>query len=327
MLLSILIPTYNRAQCLRNNCAVLCSAITANGLENKVGIVISNNCSNDETKMVLDETVSSSAIDITVYHQEKNIGSVRNVLFLLNQAKSDYVMFLGDDDYIDENYLVDVCLCISKVDAPTVIIPSNIAISESGEELGYSRDVGFPRKSFPSGFKACLNTSWRGHQMSGLVFLRDGLMENVVDKGICNMYLFIYFIAYLSFKGRVLHLTNYPVEVSRPSQQSKGWSYGDDGLMSEVFDNYRRLDEINFIQRSLLEIKFLDEQYWRYFMYIKLGLPRFFRAIKSIATGKNTSFLTKILFPLIIVFIPFRRIVILMSRGELIQTLRRTVDI
>lgn len=327
MLLSILIPTYNRSHFLRNNIEALRKMILDNGLLNSVNIIISNNCSTDETKLVLGEFQSRAGINISVFNQEENIGSVRNVLFLFSKAESDYVMFLGDDDYIDEKYLVGVCKFITKPCAPSVIIPSNLAISEAGEELGYSRDVGLPSKEYPPGFNACLNTSWRGHQMSGLVFLRSPLLENMHEKNICNMYLFIYFVAYLSLRGPVLHLTEYPVKVSRPSQKAKGWSYGDDGLISEVFDNYSCLDGVNLVQRSLLEIKFLDEQYWRYFMYIKLGLKRFLRAIWLIITDANTSVPTKLLFPLAVFIILVKRVILLAVRRELGKTLRRSVDI
>lgn len=324
--LSILIPTYNRSSHLKKNCSELLKYIFDQKLENEVQLVISNNCSGDDTAQYLEDMVNQYPALVEVINQKSNIGSVNNVLFLLDYADTDYVLFLGDDDYLHPSYM---SLVMDKIRTsnPSVIIPSNIGISEEGEYIGFSRDVDLADSTMEAGFKACLEHSWRGHQLSGLVFKREGLSEACKKFDIRNMYLFIYLVALCALRGRVFHITRYPVSVTRPTQASKGWSYGDDGLIFDIFDNYKKLPELTSIQRALLELKILDDQYWRYAMYMKLGLGRFFKALKQIITGGNTSVITGISFPLLLPFLIIKRIYLLLLKGDLLKTLKRPVDI
>lgn len=328
MLLTILIPTYNRVNFLKKNCLSLVEIINKHQLSDKIKIIISNNQSPDATEIFLDEFSKNSNINIDIIHQKENIGSVKNVLFLLDKSTTEYIVFLGDDDYLHEQYLPTVIKLISEKSSNiSSIIPSNLAISEDGEILGFSRDVNMASNTFDAGFESCLINSWRGHQLSGLLFKREGLSTLCKTNSICNMYLFIYLVAVSSLRGRLIHLTEYPVKVSQPSQQAKGWSYDYDGLISHIFDNYKQLPEISKKQRMLLELKILDEQYWRYVMYIKKGPIPFIRAIKSIVFGKNTSLFTRFAFPLLMPYFILKRITVLLLNGDLIKTLKRPVDI
>jgi glycosyltransferase involved in cell wall biosynthesis len=324
--LSILIPSYNRSVHLKKNCSAVLKYIFDCSLEGDVRLVVSNNCSSDDTFEYLTDLAKNHPSSVDVVNQSDNIGSVNNVLFLLGYANAEYVLFLGDDDYLHPEYLSVVMDKIRHSDVG-VIIPSNIGVSEEGEYIGFSRDIDLPNSNMNKGFKACLEHSWRGHQLSGLVFKREGLHDACVKYDIKNMYLFIFLVALSAFNGSVIHITQYPVSVTRPSQASKGWSYGDDGLIFDIFDNYKKLPGISYLQRVLLELKILDDQYWRYAMYLKLGLSRFVKALKNIITGSNTSLMTGITFPMLLPFIVIKRIIILCVKGDLMKTLKRSVDI
>jgi glycosyltransferase involved in cell wall biosynthesis len=324
--LSIVIPTYNRSDHLKKNCSEVLKYIIDSKLTDDVRLVVSNNCSSDDTFEYLADLVIKHPSIVEVVNQSDNIGSVNNVLFLLSFAVTEYVLFLGDDDYLHPEYLSVVMEKIRASDVG-VIIPSNIGVSEKGENIGFSRDIDLQNSIMPSGFSACLKHSWRGHQLSGLVFKREGLHDACVKYDIKNMYLFIFLVAMSALNGAVIHLTQYPVSVTRPTQASKGWSYGDDGLVFDIFDNYKKLPNISYLQRVQLELKILDDQYWRYAMYLKLGLCRFLKALKCIIVGKNTSLITGISFPLLLPILVIKRIIILTMKGDLRKTLKRSVDI
>ena len=72
-------------------------------------------------------------------------------------------------------------------------------------------------------------------------------------------------------------------------------------LISEIFDNYRKF---SVHQRCLLELKILHISPWRYFQYTRQNqhhtIGRFLKACLLIEFGKNTSFLTKLIFPFIL---------------------------
>jgi len=97
-LVSIAIPTYNRAD------AYLKYAIQSaiNQTYKKIEIIISDNCSIDNT-----ETVAKEFTDprIRYFRQGKNIGANNNFNFCLEQAKGDYFLLLQDDDVIDNDFI------------------------------------------------------------------------------------------------------------------------------------------------------------------------------------------------------------------------------
>ncbi|MGV3592789.1 MAG: hypothetical protein ACO1PZ_13965, partial [Gammaproteobacteria bacterium] len=68
-------------------------------------------------------------------------------------------------------------------------------------------------------------------------------------------------------------------------------------------------------------------QYWRYAMYLKVGLPAFCRCLWRIVAGTWTSPLTRVLFPLSLPLLLPLKAVMLAVDGELGTTLKRKVEI
>lgn len=91
--IDILIATYNGEKFIREQ---LDSII--NQTYNNLRIVISDDCSNDSTKEILEEYKNKDN-RIEVYLQERNLGVVKNIEFLLNKVKSNYYMLSDQDDY------------------------------------------------------------------------------------------------------------------------------------------------------------------------------------------------------------------------------------
>ena len=99
MTLDILIPTYNRSLYLLKNLKQLEGYILKNNLEREVSIIVSNNCSTDNTAQIVDGFISKTSINVSYFEQESNLGLEGNALFVLEKATSPYVMYMGDDDY------------------------------------------------------------------------------------------------------------------------------------------------------------------------------------------------------------------------------------
>lgn len=309
-LLSILIPTYNRQDYLINNLSKLCTSITNKSLEKDVEIIISNNCSTDNTaEKVVKFIEENPTINIQLFNQPKNIGLELNALFVLQQSKVEYVMYLGDDDYIHEEYLYGIINQLNVDKGFRCVIPAYENIDYNGNRLNIGRDVGIPGKVYEAGFENCLKNSYRGHQLSGLTLKREGLWESYRDNKVSNIYLFIYFVAKNCLDGKTWHFTDYPVLVTAALQKDKDWNYGKDGLITDIFDNYKKLKGINAWQRSKLEFRLLEVQSWRYEMYLQRGKKAFIRVIINIIKGKNTSYLTKVGFSFNILFRTMRKIV------------------
>lgn len=91
ILLSICIPTYNRALIVKE-CVEKCLKINKQWIE----IVVVDNCSTDNTVEVL-HTISDERLRIV--SNEKNIGYV-NLMKCLTEGLGEYCMLLGDEDDI-----------------------------------------------------------------------------------------------------------------------------------------------------------------------------------------------------------------------------------
>ena len=98
-LITIGMPTYNRANLLNN---AIKSAL--NQSYKNIEIVISNNCSTDNTINILDSFASNKKIKI--FNQKSNIGVVNNWNFCLNKAKGKFFFILHHNVSLIKNILI-----------------------------------------------------------------------------------------------------------------------------------------------------------------------------------------------------------------------------
>lgn len=98
-LVTIGIPTYNRAKLLRRT------------IESSLGqdydmieVIISDNASTDDTQSICQELCNKDA-RVKYIIQQSNIGASANFADVLKRATGKYFMWLGDDDWIDNSYI------------------------------------------------------------------------------------------------------------------------------------------------------------------------------------------------------------------------------
>lgn len=102
MLVSIGIPTYNRADGFLRNALESALAQTYKNIE----IIVSDNCSTDNTGEFIK---SYSDKRIRYFRQKNNIGVEGNFNYCVEQARGEYFLLLCDDDLIDPDF-VECCL-------------------------------------------------------------------------------------------------------------------------------------------------------------------------------------------------------------------------
>ena len=327
MILTIGIPTYNRSKYLKKNLEQLCGYIQQLNAVNKVEILISDNCSTDNTHEIIDEvTKEYTNIAINPFYNTKNSGAGPNLLNVVCNAKTPYVMLLGDDDYICKEYLKKV-LDILLSGESVCVLPSYYNIDAGGKPNGRGRDVEKKSSKHRLGFGNCMKNAWRAHQLSGIVFRKEQYADEFLEKKIDNLYPQIFIMANNCLHNTAYHITDYPVKVTRPPMKEKTWGYGDDGLLCDIFKNFYYLDELSCFQRTLLEIKILDVMYWRTAMYIKVSLKAFIKCLVSIQSNKYTTVFTKMFLPLIVLITYIKNGVYLLFSGKLLRTLKTNVDI
>ena len=99
MKVSVCIPTYNQADYLE---ATLKSVL--NQSLKPFEIIVSNDCSTDNTKYLLD-LYSKNLKNITVVHQKNNLGIAKNVDACLRMATGDYVLRIDSDDFLQPEFI------------------------------------------------------------------------------------------------------------------------------------------------------------------------------------------------------------------------------
>jgi len=299
MLLSILLPTYNRVEDITRNLLLLINYIEKLHIKDSVEIIISDNFSPDNTVEKLNAIIEENNFNIVIYKQSENIGLEKNALFVLEKAVGKYVMYIGDDDFIDMNYLKDVVSEIQLENAPTVILNSILGVTKENEIVG-SRGIGEKRQRFKLGYAMASLKMYLGNQLSGMTFLRENTFESYKTNTVNNIYLFVYFIGFNMLRGDFLYITEYPVKVTEGAK--KDWGYHYDGLLNDLFRNYAVLFKGKPLLRAVAEIQTLINQPFRFGQYLNRGIKVILLHLKSILISKNISVITKILYiPIILI--------------------------
>lgn len=105
LLLSIAIPTYNRAEYLELCLSTLLPQAALAGTD--VEVRISDNASADGTREVVESFVRRG-FSFHYHRHAENIGSDRNIAHCFNEARGKYVLILGDDDVLIDGSLATI---------------------------------------------------------------------------------------------------------------------------------------------------------------------------------------------------------------------------
>lgn len=301
-----MIPTYNRSVELNKNLCLLSNIIKSTNATEKVEIVISDNYSNDNTNSVIQSFVDNNKdINIRSFRQKENTGVLNNITFVLSEANGMYAMYLGDDDYISTDYLDEVFRLIQSDDNIHAIIPNFFPVSPSGEKLGNPRNKEELTVVNKKGKLNSLLQTWKGHQMSGLVFTRLGILTSYHQDNAQNLYPFIYFLSKAIQKGNLALVTMYPIAVTQPIKP-KDWGYGKDGLISDIFINYNSLN-LNILITTILQLNIYIKMRHRLWAYKKKGMHSLLKAFYIVEFNAKGTLIFKFLFPIIFIFHGLKR--------------------
>lgn len=106
--LTIIVPVYNREKTIKRTLDSI-----VNQLDNDINLIIINDGSTDNTEKAINEYVLKYSDKISYYSKQNGgIASTRN--FGIEHAKSKYIMFVDSDDYIEENFFLDIKSYLEK---------------------------------------------------------------------------------------------------------------------------------------------------------------------------------------------------------------------
>ncbi|MDR3392567.1 MAG: glycosyltransferase family 2 protein [Sulfuriferula sp.] len=170
--ISVVIPTYNRAAYLD---AAIASVLAQRGVDFE--IVISDNCSQDDTAAVVGKYLTDSRV--RYYRNEENIGMVRNWRkAVFEHASGDWFVLLSDDDYlIDPGYLAKASQLIADNPSVVLVYAEGYMLNES---TGEQKSIILPFEGVVKGVDVFLSRGTIKPQdltLCNIVFNRSMTME------------------------------------------------------------------------------------------------------------------------------------------------------
>ncbi len=116
-LLSICIPTYNRAAFLPECLDSIVSQYSDENVFKNIEVVIADNASTDNTQEVVKKYLEKYS-NITYFRNEKNLGFDRSFSRLIEKSAGIYCLSIGDDDAFFQNTLSLIIKKIEHSDIP-----------------------------------------------------------------------------------------------------------------------------------------------------------------------------------------------------------------
>lgn len=136
-LLSINIPTYNRAEFLIKNLSIIANQLNQDNLIEQVEINISDNASTDGTESMVNEFVSKHAyLDITYHKNDKNLGPDLNFISAMQMAHGEYSILFGDDDYFEKGAISKLLHIADTNKDVTIFFSNRINVNAEDKEIG-----------------------------------------------------------------------------------------------------------------------------------------------------------------------------------------------
>lgn len=145
-LLSICIPTYNRAHLLDNGIRIITQQIQDANAEDKIEFIISDNCSTDNTPEVVKKHIDNHK-KILYIRNETNLGMDGNFVNCFKKASGRFIWLIGDDDYLVDGVLKAILNIIAQNDQIGLI--NLMQFSHSEDVISYTdssqffKDVNF----------------------------------------------------------------------------------------------------------------------------------------------------------------------------------------
>ena len=221
ILLSIAIPTYNRAAFLKNLLDNIVSQVSE--VRDKVEICISNNGSTDNTREVV-MNFKKKYPDLIKYNEnEENLGFDKNLLKVMNMAGGKFVWTFSDDDLIVKDGIKRVIKLIEKnkdkkVGGMAVKDSSYVFDFKAGKKIKYhsSVDENKPQTYGGAGLVKILQGDVPYRFISALLFNNKllkkilGEKPDLVKRGIGSYYFhsWIYLLMFLLNKDAEYRVLN-----------------------------------------------------------------------------------------------------------------------
>ncbi|MDE2001604.1 MAG: glycosyltransferase family 2 protein, partial [Patescibacteria group bacterium] len=129
IILSIVIPTYRRASFLETTVGCFVNQIETDNLRGKIEVLIGNDSpAGDATAALMGSAINKHDF-VRGFNHPKNLGFSKNVEFLIEEARGEYILICGDDDLLKEGSLAYILKCIKEKRPNFILINTSNIIS------------------------------------------------------------------------------------------------------------------------------------------------------------------------------------------------------
>ena len=175
-LVSICVPTYNRASALRESLKSICGQDYA-----PLDILISDNCSEDDTEQVCRE-IAKADPRVRYVRQPRNIGLYGNHNFCIDESRGEFLCFFHDHDDRDLRIVSEYVAFMLRHPEVGIVCSDWELIDEAGQSLGVRN---YPMKPITPGLEY-ISQTMRSMQSSvgapGAMIRRSALGEIRFDE-------------------------------------------------------------------------------------------------------------------------------------------------
>jgi GT2 family glycosyltransferase len=106
-----------------------------------INIIISDNNSHDNTESVV-KKYQKEYRNLWYYKNQENIGLDRNILNVMEYARSKYVLLLGDDDIVDKNFMPAIQPFLYR-DYAFIVLSTDKTYTKTEEYCDYNKAFDF----------------------------------------------------------------------------------------------------------------------------------------------------------------------------------------
>jgi hypothetical protein len=202
-LLSLCLATYNRAPYLDRYLTHHLTALDAAGIDYE--LVVSDNCSTDETPDILARFVSRHP-QMRVTRQPRNVGAYPNILTTLHQARGEVMVSIADDDMAVFPQLLDYVRRMVDDPALVMIQAPWLLMDETKDNVSIGKFYDFEGEwRFESGqYGNCLAFVIQNHVFPECWLMRRSAMPSIAGPIPRFTYSFFNMLANALGKGDVL---------------------------------------------------------------------------------------------------------------------------
>lgn len=213
IILSICIPTYNRAEYIGEAIESVLQQITPD-IKEKVEICVSDNASTDNTENLVKEYQKKNICNIVYYKNKENIGADRNFLKVIEIANGEYCWWLGSDDALETNVLTKLVTKIEKTKSDFYLLTQNCYNSSLLKKIPCNKHPLLEKKEGILTVEDILNSSiYLLGYISVLIVKKAIFMQKAPreEKYIGSMYIHTYKILYALKNGANMYFIRQPM--------------------------------------------------------------------------------------------------------------------